>query len=46
MPSKTRKQAAAMRAAAYGQKKKGGIPRSVAKKYVAADKKASRKPRR
>ena len=35
-----------MRAAAYGKPKRGGIPRAVAKKYVAADKAAKRKPRR
>ena len=46
MPSKTRKQQAAMRAAAYGKPRKGGIPRSVAKKFVASDKAAKRKPRR
>ena len=41
MPSKTPKQARAMKAAAYGPRKKGGIPKSVAKKYVKADKRAS-----
>ena len=43
MPSKTRKQAKAMKAAAYGKPRKGGIPKSVAKKYVAADKRKGRK---
>jgi hypothetical protein len=38
MPSKTKKQAAAMKAAAYGPKRKGGIPKKVAKEYVKADK--------
>ena len=42
MPSKTRKQAAAMRAAAYGPRKKGGIPKKVARKYVKADRKRRR----
>ena len=46
MPSKTRKQAAAMRVAAHGPPRKGGIPKAVARKFVAADRKAKRKPRR
>ena len=41
MPSKTRKQAAAMRAACHSDKpRKGGIPKDVACKYVAHDKAA------
>ena len=42
MPSKTRKQARAMRAAAAG-KSKLGIPKSVGQEYVKADKAKSRK---
>ena len=47
MPSKTKKQAAAMRAACKGPARKGGIPRDVACKYVAHDKaKAAKKPKK
>jgi hypothetical protein len=42
MPSKTAKQRGAMRAAAAG-KSTLGIPQSVGKEYVAADKRAARK---
>lgn len=42
MPSKTPKQARAMRAAAAG-KSKIGIPRKVGKEYVRADKRKARK---
>lgn len=42
MPSKTRKQARAMRAAAAG-KSTLGIPKKVGKEYVKADRKAKRK---
>lgn len=38
MPSKTKKQARAMRAACYAKKpRKGGIPKKVACEYVKAD---------
>lgn len=38
MPSKTKKQARAMKAACHSKKpRKGGIPKKVACKYVAAD---------
>lgn len=45
MPSKSPKQARTMRAAAHDPKfaKKLGIPQSVAKKFVRADKKGSRR---
>ena len=43
MPSKTPKQARAMRAACHAPRK-GGIPKKVACEYVAADKR--RKPKR
>lgn len=40
MPSKTAKQANAMRAACHSKKpRKGGIPKKVACEYVRADKK-------
>jgi len=40
MPSKTPKQAAAMRAACHSKKpRKGGIPKKVACEYVRADQK-------
>lgn len=42
MPSKSKAQASAMRAAAHG-KSALGIPRKVAKEYVAADKKRGAK---
>lgn len=42
MPSKTPKQARAMRAAAAG-KSTLGIPKKVGKKYLAADKKKRKK---
>lgn len=42
MPSKTAKQRRAMRAAAAGRSTLG-IPPSVGKEYVAADKRAARK---
>ena len=46
MPSKTPRQARAMRAAAAG-KGKLGIPKKVAKEYVKADSaKAKKKPRK
>jgi hypothetical protein len=47
MPSKTKKQAKTMRAAAHNPEfaKKMGIPQSVAKEFAAADKaKTTRKP--
>ncbi len=45
MPSKTAKQARTMRAAAHDAKfaKRLGIPRSVAREFVKADKKKKRK---
>ena len=46
MPSRTPRQKRAMRAAAYGKPRKGGIPKAVAKKYVAADKRKARKRKR
>ena len=45
MPSKTKKQARAMRAAAAGQSTLG-IPKKVGKKFVAADKRKKRKKRK
>lgn len=45
MPSKTARQRRAMRAAAAG-KSTIGIPRKVGKKFVAADKRKSRKKKR
>jgi hypothetical protein len=42
VPSKTKKQARAMRAAAAG-KSKIGIPKKVGKKFVRADKKRGKK---
>lgn len=48
MPSKTKKQANAMRSACYGPPRKGGIPKDVACKYVEHDKaaKPAKKPRK
>ena len=45
MPSKSPKQARTMRAAAHDRKfaKRLGIPQSVAKEYVAADKRKKRR---
>lgn len=45
MPSKSAKQARTMRAAAHSPKfaRKMGIPQKVAKKFVKADKKKSRR---
>jgi hypothetical protein len=45
VPSKTKKQARAMRAAAAG-KSTLGIPKKVGKKFVAADKRKARKGRK
>jgi hypothetical protein len=45
MPSKTKKQRRAMRAAAAG-KSTVGIPKSVGKEYVAADKRARKKKKK
>lgn len=45
MPSKTPKQARAMRAAAAG-KSKIGIPKKVGKEFVKADKRKARKKRK
>ena len=45
MPSKTKKQARAMRAAAAG-KSTIGIPKSVGKEFVKADKRKKRKRRK
>ena len=45
MPSKTKRQARAMRAAAAG-KSDVGIPQSVGKEFVAADKAKAKKKRR
>lgn len=43
MPSKTKKQAAAMRAACHSKKpRKGGIPKHVACEFVRADKNKAR----
>jgi hypothetical protein len=48
MPSKTPKQARTMRAAAHDPKfaKKVGIPKKVAKEFVAADQSKSKKRRK
>lgn len=46
MPSVSKKQAAAMRAACKGPARKGGIPRKVACKYVRHDKAAKSKTAR
>lgn len=45
MPSKTKRQARAMAAAAHG-KGNIGIPKKVGKKFHAADKKAARRKKR
>jgi len=48
MPSKSKKQAKLMKAAAHnpGFAKKADVPTHVAKEFVAADKKKSSKPKR
>lgn len=48
MPSKTKKQAKAMRAAAHDPKtrKAMGIPKSVAEEFLKADQKKAKKSRR
>jgi len=48
MPSKSKKQAKFMRAVAHSRKfaKKVGVPMSVGKKFVAADKRKAKRRRR
>jgi hypothetical protein len=42
MPSKTAKQAKAMRAACHSKQRKGGIPKKVACEFAAADKRTGK----